>query len=158
MQICTLYMHIPTHMHPFFQQHPFKSSLNTIFNLARFCLSPLTGKLFQNCKSERSLTFTTLSSHSMNPFLLTEEDHIEGQSDKIRAKTYLGRGGECLVTQHFISKFMATNEIILCLIKIIMLKRHVVFSCGWTPLTFKFSLEFSIFHFLSISGTVSSVC
>lgn len=28
----------------------------------------------------------------MNPFLLTEEDHIEGQSDKIRAKTYLGEG------------------------------------------------------------------
>lgn len=33
---------------------PFKIRSDSIFNLAIFCLSPSAGKLFQNCKSERS--------------------------------------------------------------------------------------------------------
>lgn len=39
---------------------PFKSRSNSIFNLARFCLSPSRGKLFQNCRSERSQASITL--------------------------------------------------------------------------------------------------
>lgn len=84
---------------------PFKSGSNSIFKLTRFCLSPSTGKCFQNCKSEKSQTSISLIQLSYCESL-SSYDHAECQSEEIRTNIF----GEWLFSDLALHKWTYSSE------------------------------------------------